>query len=95
MKVIVLQDQGYIYATYVVENMDVVKAILITDDSLDDEQGITYYNAYLNESLSESEIDKYREIYSHGFYADCTEISVTEVEDDKVFTMEDMFEKLL
>ena len=95
MKVIVLQNQGNIYSTYVAENMDVVKVILMTDSTLDEEQGITYYNAYLNESLSESDINKYRKIYSDGFYADCAEISVTEVEKNKVLTMEDMFDELL
>ena len=95
MKVIVLQNQGNIYSTYVAENMDVVKAILMTDSTLDEEQGITYYNAYLNESLSESDINKYRKIYSDGFYADCAEISVNDVEENKMLTMEDMFDKLL
>ena len=95
MKVIVLQDQGYIYSTYVAENMDVVKAILMTEPSLDEEQGITYYNAYVNESLSVDEQNKYTSHYNEMFYVDCPEISIMDVEKDKVLTMEDMFEELL
>ena len=75
--------------------MDVVKAILMTDCTLDEEQGITYYNAYLNKSLSNEESMKYASHYNDAFYADCAEISVTEVEKDKVLTMEDMFDELL
>jgi len=95
MLVVVLQDQGYIYSTYVAQDLATVKAILTTDVSLEEGQGECFYKAYMDDSVSEREKGKAQKHYNNNYYNDCPEISVEEVEQDKVLTLEDMFEKLL
>jgi len=91
MQVIIIQDQGYISSTYVVQDKDTVKAVLMTAQELDEGQGELYFKAYILNGYDKKCASEYNDL----FYADCPEISVTDPEKDKVITLEDMFEELL